>query len=89
MLAVLHDVEAMPRIHFGASFAAGARDPHSIFDMSCRVGLGVSEDVLGPTFPLMPGQACLPGSGVPHDSPLVGHSLWDFAHTWPCQDFFI
>ena len=35
-----------------------------------------------PSLP-MPGQACLPGSGVPHDSPLVGHSLWDFALTTP------
>ena len=50
---------------------------------AATVGLGVSEDMLGPTFPLMPGQACLPGSGVPHDSPLVGSLLWDFASTTP------
>ena len=29
------------------------------------------------------GQACLPGSGVPHDSLLVGHSLWSFAFITP------
>ena len=29
------------------------------------VGLGVSSGMLGPTFPLTPGQACLPGFGVP------------------------
>ena len=27
----------------------------------------------------MPGQACLPGSGVPHNSPCVGYSLRDLA----------
>lgn len=45
------------------------------------VGLGVFEGMLGPTFLLMPGQACLPRSGVPHDSPFVGHLLWYFAST--------
>ena len=45
------------------------------------MGLGVPKGVLGPSppSPLMPGQARLPESGVPHDSPLVGHSLRNFA----------
>ena len=33
--------------------------------------------------PLIPIQVRLCGSGVPHDSPLEDHSLWDFALTTP------
>ena len=40
------------------------------------------EGMLGPTR-LIPRQVRLCGSGVPHDSPLEGHSLWDFALTTP------
>ena len=43
-----------------------------------RVGLEVLNSMLGPPFPLMPEQASLCGPGVPLDSPLEGHSLWDF-----------
>ena len=46
---------------------------------STRVGLGVSGSMLPPPFPLRPEQASLFGSGVPLDSPLEGHSLWDLA----------
>ena len=32
-----------------------------------------------PLFPMMPEHNILFGSGVPHDSPLEGHLLWDLA----------
>ena len=50
---------------------------------SLRVGLGVLNSMLGPTFSPMPEQASLFGSGVPLDSPLEGHSLWDLALITP------
>ena len=39
--------------------------------------------MLGPACLIMPGQAHLCGSGVPHDAPLEGNSLWNFASTTP------
>ena len=44
-----------------------------------------------PPATLIPRQVRLRGSGVPHDSPLEGHSLWDFALTtaWLSQEFSI
>ena len=47
--------------------------------MSTRVGLGVPEGMLGTPFPSCPSRLAFYGSGVPRDSPLEGHSLWDFA----------
>ena len=60
---------------------SGAEPPTCLMQRQYQGGLGLSEDMLGPTFPLEPGQACLPGSGVPHDSPLLGHLLRDLPQT--------
>ena len=42
-------------------------------------GLVCSRTSWAPPFPLMPEQASLFRSGVPFDSLLEGHSLWDLA----------
>ena len=45
-----------------------------------RVGLGVLDSMLGPTFSP---DASLFRSGFPFHSPLEGHSLWDLALITP------
>ena len=55
------------------------------------MGLGVLDSMLGPTMhpPPMPEQASLFRSGVPLDSPLEDHSLWDLAFIALCQELSI